>query len=209
MDSNWDHIKNVMSAKHLYSICDQPNIYFHQLCFLPRQIRQGVYRVPNWVAVTTWGGKCHDMNFPSRELIFPIIPTAHECTGSYEPRWQEIPVSMWAHDSYTLQERRLKMSFFICWLYILFPPKNSINHTDLQNTSVQKTSTQEGDAFGICHTDWLTYTFEFSPLSAHSARVFFSPILLVKVPFRCNRGSVHLATVSLSEECWMKLFAQA
>ena len=152
-------------------------------------------------SVTTW-------IFPVGNSFFQLFQQHMNAQAVMSPGDRKFQFQC-EHMTATLQERRLKMSFFICWLYILFPPKNSINHTDLQNTSVQKTSTQEGDAFGICHTDWLTYTFEFSPLSAHSTRVFFSPILLVKVPFRCNRGSVHLATVSLSEECWMKLFAQA
>lgn len=113
VDSNWDHIEKCHESK-TFKFDVRLTKHFPSSAMFPAMSKLS----PTiWVAVPTWGGKSHDMNFPSRELIFPIIPTAHECTGSYEPRWQEIPVSTWMHDSYPLQEWRLKMSFYLLALH--------------------------------------------------------------------------------------------
>ena len=136
-DSNRDHIKNVMRAKHLYSMCDQPNISLHQLCFLPCQNHQGVYQnFPQLfellfrlegASLTTW-------IFPVGNSFFQLFRQHMNAQAVMSPGDRKFQFQRECMTA-TLYRSGDSKCLFICWLYILFPPKNSINHTD-QNTSV-------------------------------------------------------------------------
>lgn len=106
------------------------------------------------------------------------------------------------------------------YCHCLFPPKDSIKKHTVWLEYAPNNTTEHlsvgnkhagGDAFGICHTEWLIYPFDvFFPVLSRTESLLFT-ILLIKVPFRCNKRFVHFTAVSLTvtSSRWMKLSAHA
>lgn len=133
-----------MRAKHLNSMCDQPNISLHQLCFLPcqnfPQLFELLFRLEG-ASLTTW-------IFPVGNSFFQLFRLHMNAQAVMSPGDRKFQFQRECTTA-TLYRSGDSKCLFICWLYILFPPKNSINHTD-HNRPAEHLSIENKHSGGRC-----------------------------------------------------------